>query len=160
MLLSTDVDRSAATDQLPLLIADLFEAAGAVRRHGERIASGAGQSQARWQLLSVLSSGGSWTVPRIARRLGITRQAVQRVADLLRDEDLVRADENPDHERSPLLTLTQSGRDALAAITHEAERWHRQLAASIGRDDAATARAVLRALTAAAAAEQTSRPVL
>ena len=69
-----------ATPQIPLLVADLYEAAGALRRHGDRLAAAAGQSQARWQLVSVASAGG-WTVPRIAHRLGITRQAVERVAD-------------------------------------------------------------------------------
>ena len=41
--------------ELALLVADVFEAAGVLRRYGERTAATAGQTQARWQLLSVVS---------------------------------------------------------------------------------------------------------
>jgi DNA-binding MarR family transcriptional regulator len=135
-------------DQLPLLVADVFEAAGAMRRNGDRLAGIAGQSQARWQVLSVLSQG-EWTVPRIARRLGITRQAVQRVVDALRDDGLLRLDANPDHERSPLLRLTGDGIHALETITGHARDWHEDLAAHMSADDLAAARRVLHALIAA-----------
>jgi DNA-binding MarR family transcriptional regulator len=134
-----------ARDEIPLLIADLFEAAGAMRRHGDRIAAEAGQTQARWQLLSVVSEG-DWTVPRIAHRLGISRQAVQRVADELRDDGLVTAETNPYHQRSPLIRLTPTGRDALAAISAHARRWHRGLGKTLDSADVATARRVMRAL--------------
>jgi hypothetical protein len=38
------------------------------------------RTQARWQLLSVMSAG-DWTVPMAADRLGTSRQAVQRIAN-------------------------------------------------------------------------------
>ena len=69
-------------DHLALLVADIFEAAGALREHGDQIAGRVGQSQARWQVLSVFSEG-DWTVATAARRLGVTRQSEQRIADLL-----------------------------------------------------------------------------
>ncbi|MDO8212155.1 MarR family winged helix-turn-helix transcriptional regulator [Conexibacter sp. CPCC 206217] len=137
--------RDDAREEIPLLIADLFEAAGAMRRHGDRIAAQSGQTQARWQLLSVASAG-DWTVPRIAHRLGISRQAVQRVADELRDEGLLTAEPNPYHQRSLLIRLTPEGRQALAAITAQAQRWHRRLARVLDGADVATTRRVLRAL--------------
>ncbi|WP_374210620.1 MarR family winged helix-turn-helix transcriptional regulator [Dermatobacter hominis] len=108
----------------PLLVADVFELAGALRRAGDRLAGAAGQTQARWQLLSVVSEG-EWTVPRVADRLGLSRQAVQRVADDLAAEGLVRFDENPSHRRSRLVAITPAGRDSLAAITRLAGDWHR-----------------------------------
>ena len=108
----------------PLLVADVFELAGALRRAGDRLAGEAGQTQARWQLLSVLSDG-EWTVPRVADRLGLSRQAVQRVADDLVAEGLVRYDDNPSHRRSRLVSITPAGRTSLAAIDRRAEDWHR-----------------------------------
>jgi DNA-binding MarR family transcriptional regulator len=134
---------------LPLLIADLFEAAGAVRRHGERLAGENGQTQARWQLLSVISEG-EWTVPRAARRLGVTRQAVQRVADTLAADGLLTADPNPNHRRSPVLCPTPDGRRVLAAISADATHWHTRLAPELNADDLATTRRVLRTLITAA----------
>ncbi len=137
--------RDDANPQIRLLVADLYEAAGAMRRHGDLLAAAAGQTQARWQLLSVASAG-DWTVPRIAHRLGITRQAVQRVADDLVAAGLVVAEPNPHHRRSRLIRLTPAGHDALALIVARADGWHRHLAAGLDAEDVATARRVLRAL--------------
>lgn len=137
-------ERTSA-NQLPLLIADLYEAAGAVRRRGDALASLAGQTQARWQVMSVLSDGG-WTVPRAARRLGVTRQAVQRTVDALRTDGLVQIEHNPDHQRSPLIALTDEGRAALAAITKAGTDWNMTVGSKISTQDIQTARSVLRAL--------------
>jgi DNA-binding MarR family transcriptional regulator len=131
----------------PGLVAAVYRAAGALRRHGDLVAAAAGQTQARWQVLSVASAG-DWTVPRIAHELGISRQAVQRVADELLRDGLAIAEPNPYHRRSPLLRLTGDGCAALAAITEAAAAWHAELDAAIGPEDAAAARRVLAALTA------------
>ena len=135
-------------DELPLLIADVFETAGALRRHGDHLAAAAGQTQARWQLLSVLAEG-EWTVPRVARRLGITRQSVQRVADALAADGLLATGTNPEHRRSPRLHLTERGREALDSITVEAGQWHAHAASDISARDVATTRRVLQTLIAA-----------
>ena len=117
----------------PALVADVYELAGALRRLGETTAATEGQTQARWQLLSAISTG-DMTVPRAARRLGVTRQAVQRVANDLTSDGLTQFDENPDHRSSPLLTLTPSGDAVLAAINRRAATQNRVLARRIGPD--------------------------
>ncbi|MGH6990613.1 MAG: MarR family winged helix-turn-helix transcriptional regulator, partial [Stellaceae bacterium] len=96
------------TDLMPTIIADTYELAGAFRARGEAIAAAIGQSQARWQVLSA-ASGEPLTVPQIARRLGVTRQAVQRIADLLVADGLARYVANPDHKASLHLILTDAG---------------------------------------------------
>lgn len=143
-----DPSASDVIAELPLLIADVFEAAGQTRRNGDRLAALAGQTQARWQLLSVVSEG-EWTVPRAARRLGITRQGVQRVADALAADGLITLDHNPDHQRSALMHLTKHGQDALDTITEHARGWHEQIAASFTPAQLAVARQVLHALATA-----------
>nr|MDT0666938.1 helix-turn-helix domain-containing protein [Micromonospora sp. DSM 115978] len=100
-------------DELALLIADVYEAAGALRRSGERLAATEGQTQARWQVLSVLS-GAPLTVPAAARRLGISRQAVQRTAGELVADGLAQFVANPDHRTAGLLQLTDDGRHVLS----------------------------------------------
>lgn len=137
---------------LPLVIADIYEAAGALRQRGDRIAAVAGQTQARWQVLSVLSEG-EWTVPRAARRLGVTRQAVQRTVDQLRADALIESEVNPDHQSSPLMRPTPAGRAALAAITTAADDWKEIAATELTEDDLRAARTVLQALITAAREE-------
>lgn len=137
-----DRDINERTDQAARLVSDILEAAGALRRFGDELAAAGAQTQARWQVLSVLSEG-DWTVPQAARRLGVRRQSVQRVVDLLVDEGLLVAGPNPAHARSPLFRLTADGRQALDAVTKVADPWHRQVAAQLSLQDLRTARRVL-----------------
>jgi len=135
----------AAERALARLVADVYELAGELRRAGDELAGTAGQSQARWQLLSVASEG-DWTVPAAARRLGVSRQAVQRIADLLVEDGLARLEENPAHRRSPLLRLTDAGHEALGAITAVSRDWRERVSAGLSGEEVERARMVLRAV--------------
>lgn len=137
--------RSSALQAVPLLVADVFHLAGVFRRRGEEIARLAGRTQAEWQLLSALADGAR-TVPQIARRLGYTRQSVQRTADSLTSQSLLRPAPNPDHKKSPLLELTKLGRDALDRISEEAEAFHSQVVRRVGARELLDAERFLRSL--------------
>ena len=143
-------------DAFALLVADIFEAAGALRRDGEGIASSAGQTQARWQLLSVVAAG-DWTVPMAADRLGTSRQAVQRIANELVNDGLAAFIDNPRHRRSPFLRLTDEGMRVLDAITGQAQRRHKALLAKLDDVDLVELRAALRQLTAVVRSEPGTR---
>jgi DNA-binding MarR family transcriptional regulator len=134
-----------AADLIPLLVADVYHLAGAFRCSGSQIAKKVGQTQARWQLLSVISDG-SRTVAQIARRLGLVRQSVQRTANQLVRLRLARYVENPDHKRSPLVQITDQGMRSLALITREAEKAHVKLSADFKRAELVTALRVVRQL--------------
>lgn len=133
------------TETLALLVADVYELAGELRRSGDELAGRVRQSQARWQLLSVASEG-TWTVPEIAGRLGISRQAVQRVADVLAAEGLVRFADNPAHRRSPHVELTRSGHATLEHITESSRDWRARLAAHFSGAELERTRETLRRL--------------
>jgi len=124
------------------LAADLFDAAGAMRRDGEAIARTEGQSQARWQVMWIAATG-RLSVPSIARRLGITRQSVQRIADELVDDGLATFEANPDHSRSPLLVLTEDGAAILGRLNEAASRRNTELAHELGDGDLQRLRALL-----------------
>ncbi|MEV6583226.1 MarR family winged helix-turn-helix transcriptional regulator [Streptomyces sp. NPDC051582] len=130
-------------DEMALLVADVYETAGLLRRSGEAIAATEGQTQARWQVMSVVCED-SLTVARAARRLGIARQGVQRVANDLVRENLAVFQPNPDHRGSPLLTLTAEGQRVLGTITTRAAEVHRALTADIPVDEIVRARTLLR----------------
>lgn len=133
------------SDLIPLLVADVYHLAGAFRRSGSRIAKGVGQTQTRWQVLSVVSDG-SRTVAQIARRLGLARQSVQRTANQLARLRLGRYVENPDHKRSPLVEITDQGKKTLALLTRAAEKSHVELSADFKRADLVTTLRVIRQL--------------
>ncbi|MEV6794582.1 MarR family transcriptional regulator [Streptomyces sp. NPDC051320] len=98
---------------------------------------------ARWQLLSAVCDT-PLTVARAARRLGVARQGVQRIASDLVREELATFRANPDHRSSPLLELTPAGSHVLDAITVRAAEAHRALAADIPVGEIAAARSLLR----------------
>jgi DNA-binding MarR family transcriptional regulator len=109
-----------AASLIPLVIADIYQLAGELRDRGDGIARAAGQTQARWQVISAASAAPK-TIPQIARRLGVTRQNVQRIADRLVQERFATFEDNPDHRGSPHLILTPSGRAALEQLSRAAE---------------------------------------
>lgn len=141
-----------------LLIADVYELAGASRRTSEALAAGRGQTAARWHVMSAVSEEAQ-TVPAIARRLGLTRQGVQRVVNDLEDADLVTLGPNPAHARSPLVALTEQGREDLEALFRRSEASRRRLLdrAGVSVEDLAAARRVVGALAAAVEAEEGGR---
>ena len=134
-----------AAETVPLLVADVFHLAGLFRRQGEEIARLAGRTQAEWQTLSAISDGAR-TVPQIARRLGLARQSVQRTADQLEAESLVRFVANPDHKKSTLVELTVAGRNALEKINAAAQASHREVATRVGAQSLLQAELLLRKL--------------
>jgi len=137
------VDDEQRSLEMQHLVAEVFELAAALRRDGETTAKLAGQTQARWQLMWIAATG-QFSVPMIARRLGITRQSVQRVADAIVAEGLATFEPNPDHQRSPLLTLTSSGQEALEAINQHSRASHLQQTTILGEDGVAELRRLLR----------------
>lgn len=149
--------RGRDPEAFALLVADIFEAAGVLRSDGERVAASAGQTQARWQLLSVVSVGGDWTVPMAAERLGTSRQAVQRLANDLVDDGLATFADNPRHRRSPLLHLTEEGQRVLDVITAQARRRQKMLVAKLDDVDLVEMRSALRHLVRVMRSEREPR---
>jgi DNA-binding MarR family transcriptional regulator len=134
--------RTAAGDAFSMLAILVIRLHGLVTAEGDALARPAGQTSARWQVLAGAEDGPT-TVATIARRLGLARQSVQRVADVLESEGLVAYEDNPHHRRAKLLTLTQRGRDALAAIQAAQRTWANTLGREVGEADLRRANAVL-----------------
>jgi DNA-binding MarR family transcriptional regulator len=81
--------------------------------------------------------------------MGITRQSVQRIADLLVDRGLAEYRENPAHRRAKLLAPTDEGRAAVAGIDPGHAAAARGVARAVGRDRLAEILAGLHELSAA-----------
>lgn len=81
----------------------------------ERLAEPAGLTAARWQVLGAVLDE-PLPVAGIARAMGITRQSVQRTADLLVADGLAGYRDNPAHRRAKLVAPTAAGLAAVRAI--------------------------------------------
>ena len=73
-------------------------------------------------------------VAHVARNMGLSRQSVQRVVDLLAERDMVRYKANPHHQRAKLVELTAAGRAVLDAADAAEEALSRALLNQIGAE--------------------------
>lgn len=115
-------EASKSGDALRQLVLEVFRLNGALLRHGAALTAPLGQTQARWQVIAAVAEA-TRTVPQIARRMGMSRQSVQRVADLLVADGVLRFEPNPDHARSPLVTLTPEGERIEARLAERGSGW-------------------------------------
>ena len=139
--------RTAEGDAATAVVLEIFRVNGLVLADGNRLAVAEGLTAARWQVLGAVAlAGRPLTVPQIARRMGLTRQAVQESVNRLLAEALVEARGNLDHRRSPLIGLTELGSQKYTAIDQRQSRWINQLAAGLQITDLAAAARVLRDL--------------
>ena len=140
--------RSPAGDAFSGLAIRVLRLGGLLGAAGDALARPAGQSSARWQVLAAAEHGPA-TVAQVARLLGLTRQSVQRVADLLEREGLAAYRDNPADQRAMLLHLTPRGRSVLASIQEAQRGWADALGAEVGEADLRRASAVLDRVLAA-----------
>lgn len=97
----------------------------------DRLAVASGLSAARWQILTTVTEE-SLSVSAVARRVGTSRQSVQRIADLLVRQGLAVYLDNPAHRRAKLLTATEQGVAAKREIDSCLAELARQLCEGLG----------------------------
>ncbi|MBU3066092.1 MarR family transcriptional regulator [Nocardia sp. NEAU-G5] len=97
----------------------------------EELAQPAGITAAWWQVLGAVLPA-PLPVSGIAREMGITRQSVQRIADLLVAKGLAEYRPNPAHRRAKLVAVTESGHEAMRRITPQHAEMAERLAARLG----------------------------
>ncbi|WP_274560963.1 MarR family winged helix-turn-helix transcriptional regulator [Streptomyces spiramyceticus] len=114
----------------------------------EELARPAGLTAAWWQVIGAVLRE-PLTVAGIARTMGITRQSVQRIADLLVTKGLAEYATNPAHRRAKLLRPTEAGRDAVRKIDPGHAALAARLAAELGEEGFAETVRVLERLSKA-----------
>ncbi|MFJ7335391.1 MarR family winged helix-turn-helix transcriptional regulator [Streptomyces sp. NPDC101116] len=112
----------------------------------EELARPAGLTAAWWQVLGAVL-GEPLPVSGIARAMGITRQSVQRITDLLVEKELAEYRPNPAHRRAKLLAPTGRGRAAIARIDPGHAAFADRLAEAFGEEELAEAARMLERLS-------------
>ncbi len=106
------------------LVLSLFRLNGLLVAEGDQMAEALGLTSARWKVIGVVALASSGvTVPGIARVLGQSRQAVQRITDVMESDGLLRYQDNPDHKRSVLVCLTDEGQEVYTALRAVQDPW-------------------------------------
>ena len=125
-----------------------FQLNGRLMEAAQGLAAEGGITAAWWQVL-----GGILDEPRtiadIGRRMGLTRQGVQRVADLLVERGLAEYRPNPAHRRAKLLACTDAGYWAIRQITLAQHPWANGVGAEVGAKNLKQTLTTMRRLIAA-----------
>ena len=125
------------------LIRRLVRAMG--RRPGENL-PGPGTTAADRAVMEFIYPDEKLSVPEIARRYRASRQHVQVTVNSLIDKGLAAAVENPRHKRSPLIMLTDEGRDLFESVLEKDREAIDKLFANVPHGDRRQTRETLEKL--------------
>jgi len=127
------------------LVIEVFRMNGDLLAAGDALVGDLGLTSARWQVLGAIAlSAAPLPVAHIARNMGLTRQAVQRLVDDMRTEGFVRLAPNPHHRRAMLVVATERGEAAYRTAIERQERWADDLTAGLSPEGFEAASALLR----------------
>jgi DNA-binding MarR family transcriptional regulator len=119
----------------------------------QELAANGGLTAAWWQVLGGILDQPR-TVAAIGRRMGMTRQGVQRVADLLVAHHLAEYRPNPAHRRAKLLACTEAGYWAIRRISFVAHPFSDRIGAQLATDELRNTLTTMRRLVALLEADQ------
>lgn len=138
-------EAGAALTELILLV---FRLNGQLLEAADQMAAAGGLTAARWQVL-----GGVLDEPRsvaeVARRMGLTRQSVQRLANVLVAEGFATWEPNPRHRRAKLLNPTARARAAIRAVAALQHPWSSAIGDTVGEQQIRRATKTIERLLAA-----------
>ncbi len=112
---------------LTALILETFRFNGRLLSSGDALTKPLGLTSARWQVLGAIEAG-PLPVAQIARDMGLARQSVQKLADILEGEGIVQYEPNPNHQRAKLVCLTVEGRRVMGELGKRQMDWANRIA--------------------------------
>lgn len=129
------------------LILEIFRLNGELLTAGDRLVADLNLTSARWQVLGAMGMASeALPVSHIARNMGLSRQAVQRLVNELAAQGLVQFAPNPHHQRAKLVLMTPQGKAVFTAAMARQGPWADTLATGLAAQDVATALRLLRTI--------------
>jgi len=147
-------DTSIPTGVFTALVLETFRLNGELIAAGDSLTRDLGLTSARWQVLGALElAGRPLGVARVARAMGLSRQAVQRTVNDLAAMGFADFAPNPDHKRAKLVMVTEDGHGAYHEAMRRHDAWAQRVVSGLGRRDLEGARAILASLADRVAGE-------
>jgi DNA-binding MarR family transcriptional regulator len=142
------VPRTESGDVLTDVVMRTFRLYGAFLEAAETMTKPVGLTAAWWQVLGAVLRE-PLSVSGIAREMGLARQSVQRITDLLVDKGLAEYLPNPAHQRAKLVRPTEEGYAAVARLREAQHEWANRVSAQVSLEDLRTTLSTMTALVAA-----------
>jgi DNA-binding MarR family transcriptional regulator len=141
-------NKTPASNAFTDLIRAVLRTNATVQKSGTRMMQGTGITNARWQTLSELFAlQQRVTVSELSRYMGLTRQAVQRLADDMARDGLVEFVANPGDARAMHLLLTAVGKAKYDDALEREWQWTNAIAADFDAEQIDSAVVLLEAIT-------------
>ncbi|MBL4768863.1 MAG: MarR family transcriptional regulator [Rhodobacteraceae bacterium] len=128
------MDRTKGGDAITNLLLVTFRLNGNFLDAADRISAPSNLTAARWQILGSVMQRPK-TVALIAREMGLARQSVQRIANILATEGYVSFINNPAHKRAKLIEATSEGRTAMFSLSERQHIWANAVAEGFDIDE-------------------------
>ncbi|WP_232836643.1 MarR family winged helix-turn-helix transcriptional regulator [Lentzea terrae] len=142
------MSRTEAGDVLTDVVMRTFRLYGAFLDAAEVMTKPVGLTAAWWQVLGAVLRE-PLSVSGTAREMGLARQSVQRIADLLVDKGLAEYLPNPAHQRAKLVRPTAEGFAAIARLREAQHEFANRVSAQVPLEDLRTTLATMTKLIAA-----------
>lgn len=129
------------------LVLSVFRLNGLLISEGDAMTEKLGLTHARWKVIGAIAlSNNGLTVPGIARVLGQSRQAVQRITDVMVEDELLEYHDNPKHKRSVLVLLSAQGIEIYNTLREVQDPWAIEATEEIPVEELETALRLIRRL--------------
>ncbi|MPW28264.1 MarR family transcriptional regulator [Agarivorans sp. B2Z047] len=118
------------------IVLEIFKVSGLFNTEGDRMSEEFGLSSARWKIMGAIEkSDVRITVPEIGRAMGQSRQASQRIVDVMAKDGLIKFIDNPSHKRAKHVTLTGEGKRIYDLLDTKQALWAAEAATELTREE-------------------------
>ena len=129
------------------LVLSILRLNGLLIAEGDAMTEKLGLTHARWKVIGAIAlSANGLTVPGIAKVLGQSRQAVQRITDVMMEDGILEYQINPKHKRSVLVTLSEQGKEIYSTLREIQDPWANNTTEEIPVEELETALRLVRRL--------------
>lgn len=140
--------RSENEQMLTNIILDIFQLNGLLLQEGDKLTKDLKLTSARWKILGALSLAAEpMTVSNIAKTMGQTRQAVQRLVNEMVKDGFLYFEDNPNHKRSKILKLKPKGNEYYERLEERQIPWVNSLSRGVTLQELEITAKVLSKLT-------------
>jgi DNA-binding MarR family transcriptional regulator len=117
------------------IILEIFRLHGLLNTVGDKLTNEFGLSSARWKVLgAIFLAESSQTVPQIAKTMGQSRQAIQKIVTAMNKAGFLTLEENPNHKTAKLISLTQKGKEVFLQLDEKQIVWSNSCSENLNND--------------------------
>jgi len=116
------------------IILEIFKLHGQLNTIGDKLTQEFELSSARWKVLgAIFLAESSQTVPQIAKSMGQSRQAIQKIITAMHKQGFLLVGENPNHKTAKLISLTTKGKEVFLKLDEKQIEWSNACSENLDR---------------------------